>query len=98
VNGALRGVVLGCVLALVISGCIVRRIVGGPRLTGTCGGACEHYVECKPSHSSADRSRCQTECPQVFADRDSLLAFENLSCEDAVEFVDGDPRAVSSQR
>jgi hypothetical protein len=25
----------------------------------------------------------------VFSDRDSLMAYESLTCEDAVEFVDG---------
>ena len=42
-----------------------------------------------------DRTRCQTECPDVFSDRDSLMAYESLSCENAVEYVDGtQPKAA----
>lgn len=81
---------LGLAIAtgIVLPGCIVQRLTG-PQLTGTCDGACAHYVQCKPGHSDADRHRCVTECPGVFSDRDSLMGYESLSCEDAVEFVDG---------
>lgn len=81
-------VVVATLLALVLASCIVKRFTS-PRLTGTCGGACSHYVECKPAHLDTDRSRCETECPDVFSDRDSLMAYESLSCSDAVEYVDG---------
>ncbi len=84
--------------ALAITSCIVRKLTG-PTITGTCSGACAHYIECKPGHLSADRTRCQTECPNVFSDRDSLMAYESLSCPNAVEFVDGSSsRAATSQR
>lgn len=76
------------IIAMLLGSCIVRRLTG-PQLTGTCDGACAHYVECKPGHADADRTRCQTECPAVFSDRDSLMAYESLSCSDAVEYVDG---------
>lgn len=76
-------------IALLVSSCIVRHLVSGPRLTGTCQGACSHYVECKPGAQSEDRTRCENECPQVFSDRDSLMAYESLSCANAVEYVDG---------
>jgi hypothetical protein len=76
------------VFGLLIAGCIIPH-VGGPRLTGTCDGACAHYVACKDGHSDADRARCTTECPAVFADPDSLMGYESLKCRDAVEFVDG---------
>jgi hypothetical protein len=79
---------LGLALAAVISGCIVKRFTGA-QITGTCDGACAHYVQCKPGHSDADRRRCIAECPEVFSDRDSLMAYESLSCDDAVEYVDG---------
>ena len=86
-------------LVLLLTSCIVRNLVSGPRLTGTCTGACAHYVECKPGHSDADRTRCELECPGVFSDRDSLMAFESLSCKNAVEFVDGTtPRAAKQLR
>jgi hypothetical protein len=70
------------------AGCVVRRFTA-PGLTGTCDGACAHYVECKPGHSKLDRDRCLAECPDVFSDRDSLMTYESLVCEDAVDYVDG---------
>jgi hypothetical protein len=82
------------VLAVLIAGCIVTH-VESPRLTGTCAGACDHYVECKPGHAQIDRDRCSRECPSVFDDPDSLMAFESLTCKDAVEYVDGTSSAIA---
>jgi hypothetical protein len=82
----IRGIVLGLLLAGTIASCVVNRLVG-PRLTGTCEGACAHYVACKGG--KADGAKCRTECPEVFADRDSLMAFESLTCKNAIEYVDG---------
>jgi hypothetical protein len=79
-----RGVLLG----LVVAGCLVPRATT-PKLTGTCEGACAHYVACKASHSQLDQQRCTAECPSVFNDADSLMGYESLTCPDAVEFVDG---------
>ncbi len=82
-------------IAMILASCIVHRL-SGPRLTGTCDGACAHYIECKPGHADRDRMRCTSECPQVFSDRDSLMAYESLSCQDAVEYIDGtSPRAAA---
>jgi hypothetical protein len=79
------------------SSCIVKHLVSGPRLTGTCEGACSHYVECKAGARKEDRTRCETECPDVFSDRDSLMAYESLSCQNAVEYVDGtQPRSANT--
>jgi hypothetical protein len=87
-------IALAGALAAAMNGCIVRRIAG-PQLTGTCDGACAHYVACKPGHGEADRQRCIAECPEVFSDRDSLMGYESLQCQDAVEYVDGThPKAV----
>lgn len=93
-KSALRGVILGLAIAFLIASCIVKRFTT-PQLTGTCDGACAHYVECKPGHPEADRSRCQAECPDVFTDRDSLMGYESLSCKDAVEYIDGAPRKTA---
>jgi hypothetical protein len=91
----IRGLVLGIAIAVMIASCVVHQIMG-PRLTGTCDGACDHYVSCKPGHSDGDKKRCKSECPDVFADRDSLMAFESLSCPNAVEYIDGaTPRAAT---
>lgn len=93
------GLVISLSLSLSLSmiGCIVRR-VAGPQLTGTCDGACAHYVQCKPGHAAADRDRCLVECPDVFSDRDSLMGYESLSCDDAVEFVDGTAAQTAAHR
>ena len=96
-NGALRGLLLGLALAALIAGCVVKRLMG-PRLTGTCEGACSHYVSCKTGAGGAERTRCKAECPDVFADRDSLMAFESLSCANAVEYVDGSKKKIAKPR
>ena len=88
---------LASLFAMVIASCVVRRI-SGPRLTGTCIGACAHYIECKDGHLETDRTRCQSECPLVLGDADSLMAYESLTCADAVEFVDGNHPRSASQR
>ena len=88
-------IVLCVALAALAASCVVRRLTG-PRLTGTCDGACDHYVECKPTHASRDADRCHAECPQVFSDRDSLMAYESLSCPDAVEYIDGSDRSPAT--
>ena len=94
-TGALRGLVLGLVIAALMMGCVVKRLMA-PQLTGTCDGACAHYVNCKPGGGPDDKRRCDLECPDVFSDRDSLMAYESLSCQNAVEYVDGTtPRAAS---
>ena len=84
----MKGIVLGILIALTLASCIVKRFTT-PRLTGTCQGVCAHYVECKPGHPKDDRARCEAECPDVFSDQDSLMAYESLSCKDAVEYIDG---------
>lgn len=94
-RGVVQGLVLGLALALGMASCIVKRF-SGPTLTGTCDGACNHYVECKPGHAAADGARCRQECPDVFSDRDSIMGYESLACEDAVEYVDGRPSKTAA--
>jgi hypothetical protein len=96
-GGVVRGLVLGIVLAVLMASCVVRQLVG-PRLTGTCEGACAHYLGCKRSSEPGDRERCRAECPDVFGDRESLMAFESLSCADAVEYVDGTQPQIAKPR
>lgn len=91
----MRSIATGLVLAVVLAGCIVKRLTT-PRLTGTCDGACSHYVECKAGNTDTDRARCTTECPDVFRDEDSLMGYESLSCKDAVEYIDGAPSQTAS--
>ncbi|HEX8112483.1 MAG TPA: hypothetical protein VF516_32355, partial [Kofleriaceae bacterium] len=91
---ALLGLALGVGLP---AGCVVRRFTG-PEFTGTCDGACAHYMQCKPGHASADRDRCLAECPDVFSDRDSLMQYESLACQDAVEYIDGSTARTAAHR
>lgn len=93
----IRGLVIGVLIAMTIASCVVRNIVGGPRLTGTCDGACAHYVSCKSGAGTDARRRCNQECPEVFSDRDSLMAYESLSCADAVEYVDGSSKRTAAK-
>jgi hypothetical protein len=63
--------------------------------TGTCEGACQHYLGCKGESSAETRATCLAECQEIFVfegeeDRTSLRDFEGLQCESAVAFVDGD--------
>ena len=92
-----RGLVLGLAISASMIGCIVHPL-SGPRLTGTCEGACAHYVQCKPGHRDTDRDRCTLECPEVFSDRDSLMAYESLACDDAVEYIDGKAAKTAAHR
>lgn len=66
---------------------------GYRRLTGTCEGACDHYRSCKASRqepvSDPGYGACVVECSEVFSSAESLRAFESLSCDDAVAFVEG---------
>jgi hypothetical protein len=90
-----KGVLLGIAIALLMVSCVVNRLMG-PRLTGTCDGACNRYVECKAGSTNGDRDRCRAECPEVFSDNESLMAFESLSCTNAVEYIDGkSPKAAT---
>ncbi len=86
----LRALLAALALAAALGGCLVRYVVG-PRLTGTCDGACEHYVACRgqADRGGSVRQACLSECPDVFGDRDTIMAFESLSCPDTVEFVEG---------
>ena len=83
--------ILALLAALATSSCIVRT-VHPRRLTGTCEGACDHYLECK---GGGDATMCIADCRQVFSDDESLRAFESLSCADTIEYVEGH-RAVTS--
>jgi hypothetical protein len=88
---SLRSLACALVLAALLAGCVVRYVMG-PKLTGTCDGACDHYASCKGGVSKDVAKACRTECPGVFSDRESLMAFESLSCEDTVEYVEGPSR------
>lgn len=83
------------VIGLTGSGCF--RYVRTQRFaaSGSCTGACDHYLDCKESDSEDALDQCLAECKQIFVykgepDRASLQDFEELDCEAAIAFVDGD--------
>jgi hypothetical protein len=86
--------VLVLAIAALSASCLAR-LATTRRLTGTCEGACDHYLACKDERTPTAARSCVAECHQVFADADSLRAFESLSCPDAVEYVDGRPAAAA---
>jgi len=85
-------IALGSVIAMAAA-CRAPAWLTGPRLTGTCDGACDHYLDCRGGdRSDAARNHCVSECRDVFSDDESLRAYESLSCPDAVEYVEGSRR------
>ncbi len=91
------------VLAMLLLAACVRSGQGGRSDgdDGTCYGACEHYLGCKGDERQEARATCLTECREIFVqdgkpDRQSLRMFENLKCDAAVAFVDGEPKARRS--
>lgn len=76
-------------LALAMS-CIRAQHRRSYRPAGTCESACDYYLSCKDKDDDRDAvASCVTECRDVFSDTDSLRAFERLSCEEAIAFVEG---------
>lgn len=70
-------------------GCRIPMPYHERHLTGTCDGACSHYLECKGSHDPTAHQACVQDCDQVFQDRESIRAFESLECPDTIEYVEG---------
>ena len=83
--------------ALVAGACRPPPFLSGPRLTGTCAGACDHYFACRGGAATEHmRTGCVADCHGVFSDAQSLAAFESLSCEDAIEYVEGSPATTAA--
>jgi hypothetical protein len=81
---------LGILLGASIASCRLEGTWRQRRLTGTCEGACDHYLACKRRGDQASRTACVAECREVFQDEESLRAYESLECRDAVEYVEGE--------
>ena len=89
-----RSTVVAIALALLAAtGCVRYRSPLGyaARTTGTCPGACTHYLSCKGDAGNQLAFRaCVTECRGIFEDAPRALAdYERLTCDDAVAFVEG---------
>jgi hypothetical protein len=83
---------MGWIAALAATGCLssgaVRRHPGRP--TGTCGGACAYYLDCKGQASDDGVFRaCVDECRAIYEDPFMLASYERLRCEDAISFIEG---------
>jgi hypothetical protein len=76
-------------LALTVS-CLRSQHRRSYRPSGTCASACDYYLSCKDKDDDRDAVRsCIIECRDVFSDKDSLRAFERLSCDEAIAYVEG---------
>jgi hypothetical protein len=92
-----------CVLTTCLLASCLRAGQGSQsdRDDGTCYGACDHYLGCKGDEREESRDTCLSECREIFVtngqpDRQSLRMFEDLECDAAVAFVDGEPAAQRS--
>ena len=101
-RGALRAG-LFALTSWLATGC-VHTVQGrtSDRGEGTCYGACDHYLGCKGDLRQESRDTCLSECREIFVqdgrpDHESLRMFEELECEAAVAFVDGEPAASASR-
>jgi len=84
------------------------RFTGFSTTSGTCDGACQHYLSCKDDERPESFRTCVADCRDIFVyqgepDRESLRTFESLECKDAVAYVEGDddgrrPTATSRQQ
>ncbi len=83
-------VIVGLVLGFALASCRLDGAFRTRQLTGTCEGACDHYLNCKRSGDAVVREACVTECRDTLQDTESLRAFESLDCRDTVEYVEGD--------
>jgi hypothetical protein len=86
----IRTAALGVVLGLALGACrIANPFATNRKLTGTCDGACDHYLDCKDAGGAAAKQACVEECRDVFHDAESIRAFESLDCRDTIEYVEG---------
>lgn len=89
-RSTLAAVASGVALAATLMSCRIESTWRARRTTGTCEGACDHYLACKRTGGGDARVACVAECREVLQDPESLRAFESLSCRDAIEYVEGD--------
>lgn len=82
-------VLLLLVALSMVTSCASRATYTRPqKITGTCAGACDHYLSCKGEQSDRTYQACLQTCP--FAEGESAAAFEQLTCEAAIGFVEGE--------
>jgi hypothetical protein len=75
--------------------CGTRHPLVTARITGTCEEACARYQECK----GESRPTCLSECREIFVhngqpDHATLKDYQELSCDEAISFVEGTGRTA----
>ena len=91
---------VGLAIALAIASvsgtsCVKRQTAGSSAISGSCEGACRHYVSCKRSNDPSLLRECVRDCASIYTDdtgaedAETLGLFERLDCEEAVSFVEG---------
>ena len=56
--------------------------------TGTCDGACAHYLKCKSADNPENRNACLPECAKRSLSADELRQFEQTDCAAAIAQVE----------
>jgi hypothetical protein len=76
--------------------CVKRQTQGSSQVSGTCEGACQHYVSCKRSDDPRVLRECVRDCATIYTDdngvedSETLGLFERLDCEETISFVEGE--------
>lgn len=95
VVGRITSLAIVLAIAFFATACVKRQTRASAPITGSCEGACEHYVSCKRSDDPALLRKCVRECKTFYADdsgvedAETLGLFERLDCDEAVSFVEG---------
>lgn len=81
--------------AAVATGCVKKQTMATQSYSGSCEGACRHYVVCKSEDDGRIYRACVRECRIIFAedgveDQGTLGELERLDCEEVLGFIEGD--------
>lgn len=75
-------------------GCVKSQSVTRTRASGSCAGACSHYISCSGKDSKEVYAACFRECRFAYSDRGNedkrtLGHIESFDCAEIVSFVEG---------
>lgn len=85
---AVNGIAAG-LAAWAIAACAHPRYIVNRQVTGTCGGACDTYLECRGDGTDRKWSACVSECTDFFNDQQALRELERMDCQDIIAFIEG---------
>jgi hypothetical protein len=57
--------------------------------SGTCDGACAHYLGCKNIDTPDNRTQCTDQCASLNLTPDQLANYEATDCQTAIAAIDG---------